>query len=554
MKYRINAGGSTRLHITGRGKVDKIGAVRILREGILVSDAYYKFSGFETFFFCWEAGKDYELEIENMEISLAYRFNPDTVLERGVEFLEFGSRIQIYGKDEMKQAMAQNYRNQHHFSPYKNWMNDPNGLCWFQDYYHLFYQYNPNNQVWGNMHWGHAVSKDLIHWVHQPVAAYPQIELNGCEGYRGGAFSGSAVVENERLQLFYTRHFGKTDRTWQRQWQVRKESRDGVCFSHEECCIWGTPEGVTWHFRDPKVVKVDGVWNMILAGARNSRPCVFRYTSEDLKNWKYQGVLYQENDPVYAVAECPDFFYLDGKWILFVSYIFADGTRDGRDVRWYTGTFEQGKFCPEHQGLFDYGKDFYAPQSFEHDGRRISFGWNCCRAGAHIAEPGGANGSLSLPRVLSVKNGRIYAAAPPELELLLSEYSKPGPYYLRLEKKVSENGAGAANADEEMLEVILVQSGQEILSLQVKGSDIRLCQKAKSKETECRIPFECRFGAHTEVKTLELYIDRAIAELFVNNGEDLCTRRFYMKDAYLEPVIVRGEGWTDYRKQIASIW
>ena len=80
----------------------------------------------------------------------------------------------------------------------------------FKGYYHLFYQYNPNGQEWGNMHWGHAVSKDLLHWVHQPVAAYPQIELNGCEGeYRGGAFSGSAVIEKDVIHLFYTRHFGK---------------------------------------------------------------------------------------------------------------------------------------------------------------------------------------------------------------------------------------------------------------------------------------------------------------------------------------------------------
>lgn len=73
------------------------------------------------------------------------------------------------------------------------------------------------------MHWGHAVSKDLLHWVHQPVAAYPQIELNGCEGeYRGGAFSGSAVIEKDVMHLFYTRHFGKTDRSWQRQWAGNK--------------------------------------------------------------------------------------------------------------------------------------------------------------------------------------------------------------------------------------------------------------------------------------------------------------------------------------------
>ena len=129
------------------------------------------------------------MEISELEVSLAYSYCPDCVLEQGVRFIEFKDKAYFYTKDNLKDALTQDYRNTFHFSPYKNWMNDPNGLCWFKGYYHLFYQYNPNGQEWGNMHWGHAVSKDLLHWVHQPVAAYPQIELNGCEGeYRGGAF------------------------------------------------------------------------------------------------------------------------------------------------------------------------------------------------------------------------------------------------------------------------------------------------------------------------------------------------------------------------------
>lgn len=543
MKYRVNTGGSTELHITGRGMDGAIGAVRLFLNGGRISDAYYKFPGFETFFFSWKPQTEYELEIENLEITLAYRFNPDTVLEQGVEYLEFGEQVQIYGKENLGNALVQIYRNHHHFSPYKNWMNDPNGLCWFQGYYHLFYQYNPNGQEWGNMHWGHAVSKDLLHWTHQPVAAYPQIELNGCVGYRGGAFSGSAVTENGKMHLYYTRHFGKTDWTWQRQWQVMKESPDGVHFSHEECYIWGTPEGVTWHFRDPKVVRLNGKWNMVLAGAKDDRPCVFRYESENLKDWTYQGVLYQEDNPVYGIAECPDFFCLDGKYVLFVSYIFADGRKDGRDVRWYIGTFEHGVFQPEEQDLVDHGRDFYAPQSFAHEGRRISVGWNCCRAGAHIVEEGGNNGSLSLPRILSIKHGRIYATVVPEIKALLEEYRNSGPYYLCLEK----SGEGT-------MDLILAQSEQAVLEVQVHGKNVELYLKEKKNATDFGLPFACSFAAHSEVTKLEIYVDRAIAELYVNDGEDVCSRRFYMKEAHLEPVVQQGTGWTASIKQIASIW
>ena len=347
MRYKIDSGNSTRINITGRRTGEQPGCVRIFHKGQLSKEAYYKFSGFETFLFIWEKEQEYEVEISELEVSLAYSYCPDCVLEQGVRFIEFKDKAYFYTKDNLKDALTQDYRNTFHFSPYKNWMNDPNGLCWFKGYYHLFYQYNPNGQEWGNMHWGHAVSKDLLHWVHQPVAAYPQIELNGCEGeYRGGAFSGSAVIEKDVMHLFYTRHFGKTDRSWQRQWQVTKQSKDGVHFTHEECAVWGTPEGVTWHFRDPKVVQIEDKWNMIIAGSCYDRPAVFRYESDDLKSWKYAGILYGETDPQYGIAECPDFFYLDGTWVLIVSYIYADGRKDGRDVVWYTGTYKDGKFDP----------------------------------------------------------------------------------------------------------------------------------------------------------------------------------------------------------------
>ena len=109
---------------------------------------------------------------------------------------------------------------------------------------------------------------------------------------------------------------------------------------------------------------------MIIAGSCYDRPAVFRYESDDLKSWKYAGILYGETDPQYGIAECPDFFYLDGTWVLIVSYIYADGRKDGRDVVWYTGTYKDGKFDPENKGLLDEGKDYYAPQSFEVEGER----------------------------------------------------------------------------------------------------------------------------------------------------------------------------------------
>lgn len=547
MRYKIDSGNSTRINITGRRTGEQPGCVRIFHKGQLSEEAYYKFSGFETFLFIWEKEQEYEVEISELEVSLAYSYCPDCVLEQGVRFIEFKDKAYFYTKDNLKDALTQDYRNTFHFSPYKNWMNDPNGLCWFKGYYHLFYQYNPNGQEWGNMHWGHAVSKDLLHWVHQPVAAYPQIELNGCEGeYRGGAFSGSAVIEKDVIHLFYTRHFGKTDRSWQRQWQVTKQSKDGVHFTHEECAVWGTPEGVTWHFRDPKVVQIEDKWNMIIAGSCYDRPAVFRYESDDLKSWKYAGILYGETDPQYGIAECPDFFYLDGTWVLIVSYIYADGRKDGRDVVWYTGTYKDGKFDPENKGLLDEGKDYYAPQSFEVEGERISAGWNCHRLGQHIAQPGSANGSLSLPRKLAVKNGKLYSQVIPQIQELFTEKAENGPYFLSMRKTKEIKESTVLSLAGSLAGKVNLYIGETALKLTLEKED------ADAKEQA--LPFVCQIQTDHPVEEITAYVDKAIIELFINGGEQACTRRFYLPKAVLRPVAEKTGAWSIDIKGMRSIW
>lgn len=551
MRYYIDSENSTQLHITGRREANHIGTVRIFQNGQIVDEAYYKFMDFETYFFSWSPNCKFELEIENLEVSYIYRFSPYTVLEQGVEFLELNDGIQIYGKENLTERFVQKYRNTYHFSPYKGWMNDPNGLCWFGGYFHLFYQYNPNDQEWGNMHWGHAVSRDLLHWIHQPITSYPQIELNGCDGYRGGAFSGSAVIDEDKIKLFFTRHFGKTDRSWQRQWQVWKESCDGVHFSHEQCSIWGTPEGVDWHFRDPKVIKIEERWNMILAGSYFNRPAVFRYESKDLKQWSYKGILYQENDPSYGIAECPDFFFLDGKYVLIVSYIYADGRNDARDVCWYTGTWENHIFLVEKKGLVDIGKDYYAPQSFEHQGKRISFGWNCSGSKMHIKEPGGSNGSLSLPRVLSLEEGCLKAEVIPQIKKLFDEFIEPGPYWTRLERQGDEIF--------EEIDLILAYSEQSALHLWVKRENVSL--KLERIQTANRenilnadIPFSWEYQGHELINDMEIYVDRALVEIYFNGGKEICSKRFYISDVCLKPVFQIKNRWKTEIKRVKSVW
>lgn len=513
----------TYLNVTAKKNGSAPGALRLFQGGHEVDWFYFKYNGWETAFFSLKANTDYTLEVLGLEISLAYRFEPGCVLTDGVEFLDLSSPAPAVSQDLPRRQ----FLNQFHFAPPTGWMNDPNGLCWFQGLYHLFYQYNPNSQEWGNTHWGHAVSPDLLHWIHQPIAAYPQIELTECPGYRGGAFSGSAVIQEGVMHLFFTRHFGRIDRSWQRQWQVTMRSLDGISFTPEETCIRGTPAGVLYDFRDPKVTSLPDGWIMVLGGSCCGEPAIFQYTSQDLKNWQYAGILYQETDPAYGIAECPDFFPLDGLFVLIAGYIYRDKTsRQARDTKYYVGTYENGVFAPYCQGLMDEGKDFYAAQTFVHQGRRICFGWNCHMPGNHVTEPGGSNGTLSLPRILCLRENRLCSLPCPEIRNLFAQRSCPGPYFLRLLINTSADAS-----------LTLADSPYGQLSCSICGQQITL--RLHQIDKDCRtIPFSCSFHTHSPVRLLEFFVDRALIELFINNGEQVCTKRFYLNQACLVPCIL----------------
>ena len=171
-------------------------------------------------------------------------------------------------------------RLRYHFEPKKGWMNDPNGLVWFRGQYHAFFQHNPYDTVWGPMHWGHAVSSDLLHWEELPIALYPdQPYENG-----GGCFSGSAIVKDDRLYLFYT-SVSKTAQT-----QSVAMSDDGIHFYKYEGnpVIASCPEGHK-NFRDPKVSRIDGTYYMVTGSGNSRAGQVLLFESEDLLHWEYRG-------------------------------------------------------------------------------------------------------------------------------------------------------------------------------------------------------------------------------------------------------------------------
>lgn len=302
-------------------------------------------------------------------------------------------------------------RLKYHFEPAKGWINDPNGLVYFNGMYHAFFQHYPHAPHWGPMHWGHTVSKNLIDWEELPIALYPDKEYEQQKD-GGGCFSGSAVVCEGVLYLFYTsvsKELGQT--------QSVAMSRDGVHFEKYENnpVIRSFPEDGSGDFRDPKVTEIDGIYYMVVGSGRDDVAKILLYRSDNLLDWAYIGVLF-EGAEYGKVAECPDLFPLGDKYVLMFSNLktlcseFIYGDFDGR------------KFTPISSQRIENGPCFYAPQSFlDPAGRRIVIGW--LYSWAKTVEEGAEYaGALTIPRELTITaNGKLRLFPVSEAAKLLAQ-------------------------------------------------------------------------------------------------------------------------------------
>ena len=321
-------------------------------------------------------------------------------------------------------------RPQFHLLPARNWMNDPDGPIYWNGHYHMFFQYNPNAAVWGDMHWAHAVSSDMVHWKHLPVALTPS--PGGPD--QDGCFSGSAVVRDGTVAILYTgvKSVAPAEATL----------RDGTHNFLETQCLATSqdPLLLTWSklsapvlspprdaklagFRDPCLWREGQRWYMgVGSGQRGGGGRVLLYSSPDLRSWESLGPLAfgksngkPTSDPVDAgdMWECPDFFPLGKKHALLYS--------TEREVYWEIGEYDRKErvFHPEKRGWLDKGA-FYAPKSqLDAKQRRILWGWIPeTRPEAQFSAAGWA-GSLSLPRVLSLGTDEaLMMQFPPELGAL----------------------------------------------------------------------------------------------------------------------------------------
>lgn len=311
-----------------------------------------------------------------------------------------------------------------HFTPKSNWMNDPNGLSYFKGEFHLFYQHNPKNCYWGNMTWGHAKSKDLFNWEHLPPALSPDSETFGDID---GCFSGSAVVNNNELLLFYTgikmktkklNEFGNTVTVGPDDLipsQILAKSIDGVNFEKIQKISLELPKiYCKSHIRDPKVWKKGDFWYLIIGAKESSQGRVLIYKSKDILNWQLFSEL-KEKDMGH-MWECPDLFEIDKNDILLIS---PEGIGTDGQINlsgYYLGNFDykNGNFIHNPFEKLDFGFEFYAPQSFlDSKNRRIIIGWLV----NHAPLPGeNWTGLMCIPREIKVINGKIYTYPIEELK------------------------------------------------------------------------------------------------------------------------------------------
>lgn len=521
----MNTGQYTCLEIFAKAKKEG-GSVELISSGRKTEEKEAGRTYYSWLKFAVEKDSDYEIVCKDSEVSICYLSGNAEIMETGVTYLEQEEESGCFRPVTEKEQYNSLIREQYHFGPWKNWMNDPNGLCWYKGYYHMFYQFNPHGQEWSNMYWGHAASKDLVHWTHLPVVLAPQEEiLERPDEIKGGAFSGSAVVLEDKVIFYLTRHFGPLndcEETVQQQWML--ESSDMIHFTKETLIIGDRPEGASFHFRDPKVLKIGEKWYMVLASAVKDKAAILLYESEDMKNWTYLHPLLIEQEEGICCFECPDFMELDGKYVAIGAWMcHHDECGRYQMSRYYIGEFKNQAFDIEESGWFDFGSNCYAMQSFKHEDRRISIGWISDFYGEHLEWENGAYGSMTIPRELHVKNNKLYMTPVKEIETLKREMIYRGE---RVDINIDDIPGNAYTAKIRFSEnteffILLGRDGEKELLLCNDENGFQIKTKGVKSEN---ITFKADVEA---VNTLEIFVDHRVVEVYVNDGEAAGTKLFY---------------------------
>ena len=452
--------------------------------------------------------------------------------------------------DTFDTGNREKFRPTYHFSPLYGWMNDPNGMVYRDGEYHLFYQHNPYGSKWGNMHWGHAISKDLINWEHRPDAITPDA--------LGTIFSGSAVVDTDNTAGFgagaivaiYTQN---SDRQVQ---SIAYSTDNGRSFTKYENNPVLTSDARD--FRDPKVFwhKETQRWIMLLAVGQEMQI----FSSSNLKDWAFESSFGEGQGAHGGVWECPDLFELpvDGtnekKWVLLCN-LNPGGPFGGSATQYFVGTFNGKEFVnesPSKTKWMDWGKDHYATVTWSDapDNRRIAIAWMSNWQYANDVPTSQYRSPNSVPRDLSLftVDGETYLQSAPSPELLkLRDISKKRSFKVNGTRTIKDMIAGNEGAYE--IELTIENQHADVIGFRLyndKGEEVDMQYDMKEKKfsMDRRKSGEVGFNENFPMLTwttiesgkdelkLRLFVDKSSVEAFGDGGRFVMTNQVFPSEPY----------------------
>lgn len=488
-------------------------------------------------------------------------------------------------------SRGEEYRPKIHFTPTGHWINDPNGMVYYKGIYHLFFQHNPESSVWGPMHWGHATSKDLIHWKREPIAIYPDSI--------GTIFSGSAVVD-----INNTSGFGKKGQVplvaiFTQHNMVGE--RSGSSTYQNQSIAFSLDDGITWikytnnpvlrnpgikDFRDPKVMWYESQkkWIMTLA----TKDCVTFYSSPDLKNWKKESEFGKEVGAHGGVWECPDLFSLDDnanpnsavrgrkqRWVLIVN-INPGGPNGGSGSQYFIGDFDGKKFTSDQKQTkwIDYGPDDYAGITWSNTGKRkIFIGWMSNWIYANKVPTETFRNAMTIARNLSLKhlNNDILIASKPVPELSFIYSKSVITENIKDIKKIDITEKSTINfpclinlklnQPDDFVLTMSNEMNEELVIGYDKLQNQYFIDRSKSGKTDFQKDFGSkyvapRFATNTKM-TLSLLIDVSSIELFADDGLTVMTTIFFPSKPY-NHIKIRADNNVLFKRieyiSLKSIW
>ena len=450
---------------------------------------------------------------------------------------------------EKKEIVEKDFwRQKYHIQGIVGLINDPNGFSQFKGKYHMFYQWNPLGTDHKNKTWAHSVSDDLLHWKRLKTALRPDTWYS-----KDGVYSGSAIVDDEKLYLFYTGNVKDSDGN-RESYQCLAVSSDGENFERWEPSIVNQPDGYTRHIRDPKIWKKDGKFYAVIGiQSEDLEGKAVLYSSENIKDWKFEGEIAGANHGKIKdfgfMWECPDYFQLKDektgeiKDLLVFSPQGLEPEGDLYNNKYQTG-YLFGKLDykkPEFEILSDFveidrGHDFYAPQSMEDDkGRRLIVGW----MGIPEEEdfPTVKNKwlhCLTLPRELKVIDGKLYQLPIKEMESIRGEkieFSEKVTGEVKVGTGVTyELKAKFTDFNSDFgLKLRTGKNSETVLKFDYNDKKFVL-DRTKGEQSDKRLR-KVYLGDISELE-LTVFVDNSSVEVFINGGAEVFSSRIFPeKDA-----------------------